>query len=149
LYNIGDSQSVTTDLFSVQLTHASSAFEPHPTPHLYDIPLDEILSVLENLKADNIVSLNVSQKSCYTDYIVIASGTSHRHLISIADKLAKELRHKGYDIPATEQGNGDWILLDLGNIIIHLLKQELRDLYGFERMWAMNSHSTPTLELSL
>ena len=103
-----------------------------------DIPLDLILTALDDAKSENLVTLPLDGKSAFVDYMVIVNGTSDRHIASIADNLARALKNNGYGHFKPEGGeNGNWILMDLGNIIVHIFKPEMRELYALERMWSV------------
>tara|TARA_A100000171_G_C2126591_1_gene143915 strand:- start:1422 stop:1805 length:384 start_codon:yes stop_codon:yes gene_type:complete len=96
----------------------------------------EIVGHLEENKAVDLVAIDLATKSSIADYLVIASGTSSRHIKSLSDKVKEKLHHIGIKkvrVEGTE--NADWILVDGGNIIIHLFRPEVRDFYGLEKMW--------------
>ena len=98
--------------------------------------MDFIIKKLDDGKAENIVSLNIQSKSSMADYMVIATGTSTRHVLALCHNLAIELKKKGLFIPSDYcQGNGGWIVLDLGDIIIHTFTEEMRLYYGLEELW--------------
>jgi ribosome-associated protein len=93
---------------------------------------------LDDDKAENIVAIDLTGKSSIADYMVIASGRSGRQLGAMADHLSVKLKalgikHVGIEGAAT----GDWLLLDGGDIIVHLFRPEVRQLYNLEKMWGM------------
>ena len=93
-------------------------------------------SILEESKAEDIVTIDLAGKSSIGDYMVIATDRSHRHVSAVADKLARELRDKGYGRPRVEgKENSDWILVDAGNVIVHIFRAEVREFYNIEKMW--------------
>ena len=93
---------------------------------------------LENSKAEKIQSINISKKSSIGDYMVIASGRSHRHVGAVADLLVRDLKKAGIKTPRVEgRQNGDWVLIDIGDIIIHLFRPEVREFYNLEKMWML------------
>lgn len=100
--------------------------------------LDTIVASLEDSKAENINTIDIRGKSALGDYMVIVSGRSHRHVGAIADHLLRELKTKGYG-PAKVEGRqaADWILIDTGDVIVHVFRPEVREFYGIEKMWAM------------
>tara|TARA_B100000886_G_C20407586_1_gene485539 strand:+ start:667 stop:1011 length:345 start_codon:yes stop_codon:yes gene_type:complete len=91
---------------------------------------------LENNKAKNIVSIDIRKKSFIADFIIIASGTSSRHLQSIADNIIDELKSKGLNGRIEGLESEDWKLVDAINIIIHLFHPEKRSFYDLEKMWS-------------
>lgn len=79
--------------------------------------------------------------------MVIASGTSSRHVGALADYVIEALKHSGYDsVPTEGRETGDWILVDAGDVIIHIFKPEAREHYNLEKMW---SASIPNAEIAL
>ena len=102
---------------------------------------------LENSKAENIQSINITKKSSIGDYMIIASGRSHRHVGSIADFLMRDLKTAGVRTPRVEgKQNGDWVLIDIGDIIVHIFRPEVREFYNLEKMWMLPI--TPEAELA-
>jgi ribosome-associated protein len=95
-----------------------------------------VLASLEDSKAENIVSIDIQRKSSLGDYMVIASGRSHRHVSAVADHLLKELKDAGLGTARVEGLAGaDWVLIDSGDIIVHVFRPEVRDFYNLEKMW--------------
>ena len=93
---------------------------------------------LDDSKAENTKTINIKGKSALGDYMVIASGRSHRHVAAIADHLLRELKDKGFGPVKVEgQQAADWILIDTGDVIIHVFRPEVRDFYAIEKMWSM------------
>ena len=102
------------------------------------IPLDLILTALDEAKSENLVTLPLDGKSAFVDYMIIVNGTSDRHIASIADNLSRTVKKSGFGHFKPEGGeNGNWILMDFGNIIVHIFKPEMRELYALERMWSV------------
>lgn len=98
----------------------------------------EVRRALEELKAKDIVELDVRGKTSIADYIVVAGGTSSRHVRSIADEVIKYSKKAGM-IPLGVEGQreGEWVLVDLGDIIIHVMLPRVREFYGLERLWSV------------
>ncbi|PYE88043.1 ribosome-associated protein [Phyllobacterium leguminum] len=95
-----------------------------------------VLAGLEDSKAESIVPIDIRGKSALGDYMVIASGRSHRHVTAVADQLLRTLKEAGYGNTRVEGlANGDWVLIDAGDIIIHLFHPEMREFYNIEKMW--------------
>jgi ribosome-associated protein len=98
--------------------------------------IDTVLASLEDSKAENIVSIDIQGKSSLGDYMVIASGRSHRHVSAVADHLLKALKDAGLGTARVEGlAAADWVLIDSGDIIVHVFRPEVRDFYNLEKMW--------------
>lgn len=102
--------------------------------------LSLVQSVLENGKAQDCVFLNVMRLTDVTDYMVICTATSSRHAKTLAEHLVMEAKAKGV-IPLGVEGEqeGDWVLVDLGDVIVHVMLSETRAFYQLEKLWAVNS----------
>ena len=95
-----------------------------------------VLASLEDSKAENIVSIDIQGKSSLGDYMVVASGRSHRHVSAVADHLLKALKDAGLGMARVEGLSGaDWVLIDSGDIIVHVFRPEVREFYNLEKMW--------------
>ncbi len=98
-----------------------------------------IKSSLEDGKAENVVTIDLAGKTDIADYMVIATGTSTKHASFLADKVIQNIRHTDsygvYSVEGTSEGN--WILVDAGNVVVHIFKPGVRELYNLEKMWAM------------
>ncbi len=98
--------------------------------------LELVTHTLDMNKAQDIVVIPLEGKASYADYMVIASGTSGRHASSLARITEDELRKKDYkESIISGRASGDWILLDSGDIIIHIFRQEVREFYDLEKLW--------------
>jgi len=98
--------------------------------------LDTVLASLEDSKAENIVSIDIQGKSSLGDYMVIASGRSHRHVSAIADHLLKAFKDAGFSGVRVEGlASADWVLIDSGDVIVHVFRPEVREFYNLEKMW--------------
>ena len=96
-----------------------------------------IHKVLSDNKAKDITKINLEKKSSIADFMIICSGTSNRHVISLSNYLVEALRKENLNTLNVEGiRNGDWVLVDAGDIIIHLFRSEVREYYGLEKMWA-------------
>ena len=104
--------------------------------------LETVLASLEDSKAEAPVTIDIQGKSALGDYMIIASGRSHRHVGAIADHLLRDLKNLGVAKPRVEGlPHCDWVLIDTGDIIVHIFRPEVREFYGIERMWQMPEHS--------
>lgn len=102
-----------------------------------DRALRLVLASLEDSKAEDIVSINIAGKSALGDYMVVVSGRSNRHVMAIADHLISDLKDEGLGNARVEGLEaGDWVLIDTGDIIVHVFRPEVREFYNIERMWA-------------
>jgi ribosome-associated protein len=100
---------------------------------------------LDSHKAENIVSVDLTGKSDFADRMIIASGSSARHIAALADYVVEALRSNGATYTQVEgKESGDWVLVDAGNIIIHIFRPEIRTYYNLEKMWSV---SLPQQEL--
>jgi ribosome-associated protein len=100
--------------------------------------LKRILTSLDDDKAENIVTIDLEGRSALCDAAVVASGRSSRHVSAMADHLARKLKEAGYGTrPINGQGQGDWVLVDAGDVIVHLFRPEVRDYYDLEGMWSV------------
>ena len=95
---------------------------------------------LEELKALDICSFNVEKISSFTSFILIASGTSSRHIQSIADKVTENLKQESIQILGTEgKDSKDWILIDAGDVLINIMSEESREHFDLESLWNRDS----------
>jgi ribosome-associated protein len=100
--------------------------------------LERIKTSLDDDKAEDIVVIDMSGRSALADAIVVASGRSSRHVASIAEHLARRLKEAGYGTrPVNGAQQGDWVLVDAGDIIVHVFRPEVRDYYDLESMWSV------------
>ncbi len=107
-----------------------------------DAELALVRRSLEDDKAEDIVVIDLKGKSAFADYMVIASGRSTRQVVAIADHLAERLKHAGYGyIPVEGKQAGDWVLVDGGDVVIHVFRPETRTFYGLEKMWKLESEA--------
>jgi len=109
-------------------------------------------AALEDVKAQDIQVIDVKDKHSLTDYMVIATGTSNRQINAMLDKVRENVKSRGAQ-PLGEEGKGesDWVLLDLGDVIVHMMTAAARQFYDLERLWmgaaqsraASGAHHTP------
>ena len=103
-----------------------------------DALLDRIRASLEDDKAQDIVTIPLGGRSSLADAIVIATGTSSRHVAAIAEHLARRLKDAGYGTrPVNGAQQGDWVLVDAGDVIVHIFRPEVREYYNLESMWTV------------
>jgi ribosome-associated protein len=100
-----------------------------------------VIDALEELKAKDVREIDVRGKTSIADLLVIASGTSARHVKSIADEVSKYAKKAGV-MPLGVEGEveGEWVLVDLGDVIVHVMLPRIREFYGLERLWTVGDH---------
>ena len=99
-----------------------------------------VVDSLEELKGKDIIRLDVSDLTTLTDYMVVASGTSNRHVKALSDAVAgraKEVGHRPIGIEGEE--GSEWILLDLGDTLVHVMLPRVREFYNLEKLWSLSS----------
>ena len=112
-----------------------------------DLLIDVILNNLSESKALEILNIDLDGKSDEADNMVVVSGTSNRHVASIAEKLISVVKKEvGIHVRVEGIKNADWVLIDCGDVIIHVFRQEVREFYQLERMWQHNPGNTSELE---
>ena len=108
--------------------------------------LETVLASLEDSKAENIVPIDIRGKSSLADHMVVASGRSHRHVAAVADHLLKALKDAGLGTARVEGLTGaDWVLIDSGDVIVHVFRPEVREFYNLEKMWLAPDLSEGTI----
>ena len=99
--------------------------------------LRTVLACLDDSKAEDTVSIDLTSKSSIGDYMVVVTGRSQRHVASIADRVVKDLNQAGKSGVRVEgMRQGDWVLIDAGDIIVHVFRPEIRAFYNLEKMWS-------------
>jgi ribosome-associated protein len=102
--------------------------------------LDTILAQLDDAKAQQVVTITLDDKSAVADAMVVASGSSSRHVGAIADQLAQKLKERGYrDIRIEGMPQCDWVLVDAGDVVVHIFRPEVRSFYNLEKLWSANA----------
>lgn len=98
---------------------------------------DLVLNALDDMKARDVSIMDVRGKTAITDYMIVASGTSDRHVKSIAEGVAYQAKEAG-EPPLGTEGltEGEWALVDLNGIVVHVMLPKVRDFYNLERLWA-------------
>lgn len=106
-----------------------------------------ILKELDKNKAEKVVSVDLTGKTDVADRMIVASGTSARHVLSLADYVVMALKKEGYiSVPTEGREVGDWVLVDAGDVIVHIFKPETREMYKLEKMWEF---AIPEAEIDL
>ena len=106
--------------------------------------VDLVLKNLDDSKAEDVTSINLVGKTSIADVMVVASGRSDRHVGAIADHLVQTMKEGGYETPKIEgMPQCDWVLIDAGDIIIHVFKPEVRQFYNLEKIWGTDRPQEP------
>ena len=112
--------------------------KPAPAPESTPEPkmLDIVLHSLDDAKAEDTVAIDIAGKSSLADHMVVTSGRSNRHVSAVADQVVKALRDNGFSKPRIEGlPHADWVLVDGGDVIVHIFRPEVREFYNIEKMW--------------
>ena len=100
---------------------------------------DLAVKTLEDIKGQQIVVLDIKKMSSFADYMIVVTGTSNRHVKSMADEVQKRCKDAGVEARGMEgQLQSEWILLDLGDVIVHVMQAATRKLYDLESLWNMS-----------
>lgn len=103
--------------------------------------LDTVLNALDEMKARNVATLDVRDMTSVADDMVIASGTSSRHVKAVADNVVDKAKKAGFPPLGTEGAQAaEWILVDLGDVIVHVMQPAAREFYDLERLWRNPDH---------
>jgi ribosome-associated protein len=97
--------------------------------------LQLVLTRLDDMKAEDIVTIDLRDKSSVGDYMVVSSGRSQRHVGSVADRVVEDLHKVGVAARIEGAPQCDWVLIDAGAVIVHVFRPEVRDFYNLEKMW--------------
>lgn len=107
--------------------------------------LDLILTSLDDDKAEEIVTINLKGKSSIGDFMVVCSGRSSRQVGAIAEKLVERLKEAtGRTAKVEGKETGDWVLIDTGDVIVHVFRPEVREFYQLEKMWLQPGSAVPS-----
>jgi ribosome-associated protein len=99
--------------------------------------MDQIIRWLDDAKAENVVSIDLKGKSSIGDFMLVATGRSDRHVGAIAEQIQRKLKEQGYGRVRVEGLEAcDWVLIDAGDIIVHVFRPEVREFYNLEKMWS-------------
>ena len=97
-----------------------------------------VIDALEDVKAVDVRVLDVESMSNFTDHMIIASGTSTRQVKALANSVVVEAKKAGMDVLGQEGENpGEWILIDLGDVVVHIMVPQVRDFYNLEKLWSV------------
>lgn len=107
----------------------------------YEAVRELILTTIDDMKGEQVVELNVKDKTSVTDLLIIVSGTSSRHVKSIASNIASQAKKAGHSPLGVEgEEQGEWVLVDLGDIVVHVMQPQVRQFYDLEKLWSFEDH---------
>ena len=112
-----------------------------PADHWHPASTERLRAIvetsLEDDQAEDTITIDLAGKTNIADYMIIASGRSKRHIATLGEHLIQRLKASGLrTVPAEGMSRGDWVLLDAGDVIVHLFRPEIRSIYNLEKMWA-------------
>jgi ribosome-associated protein len=134
-------RSENPEVTTIPRTKTKAGQKPVPSPSL----LERIEQALDDGKAEDVVVIDLHGKTSIADYMVIATGASQRQVAALAERVIAAVREKGKHRPSAEGARqGDWVLIDAGDIIVHLFRPEVRGFYNLEKMWGAELHDAGT-----
>jgi ribosome-associated protein len=95
-----------------------------------------VLARLDDMKAEETLTIDLRGKSSIGDYMVVSSGRSQRHVGSVADRVVEDLRKAGVRARVEGMPHCDWVLIDASDVVVHVFRPEVREFYNLEKMWA-------------
>ena len=101
--------------------------------------VETVVESLDGDKAEDVIVIDLRGRSSIADHMVIASGHSQRQVVAMAEHLQAKLKHQGLAVALEGAQQGDWVLIDGGDIIVHVFRPEVRAFYNLERMWGLKS----------
>jgi ribosome-associated protein len=111
-----------------------------------DETLNLILARLDDMKAEETITIDLRGKSAFSDYMIVTTGRSNRHVGAVAENVAKGLKENGIKKVHVEGlPNCDWVLIDSGDVVVHVFRPEVREFYNLERLWTQNTATSKTL----
>ncbi|MES2252774.1 MAG: ribosome silencing factor [Pseudomonadota bacterium] len=109
--------------------------------------VDLVKTLLDDKKADNVITIDLNGQGAIVDYMIIASGTSNRHVSALANFIASEFKLRGVRTEMEGTPLCDWVLLDIGDVLVHLFRPDVREFYNLEKMWGDKSPRPSTASL--
>ncbi len=124
--------------------HVIKTVLPTPAPSAEAL-LRQVHLAMEDIKAKDVIEIDVRGKTSVCDYMVIASGTSTRHVKSIADEAVRKVKDVGV-MPLGVEGEreAEWVLVDLGDVVVHVMLPRVREYYALERLWTVGDEPPDT-----
>jgi ribosome-associated protein len=113
------------------------------------VALERVTAALEDMKAEDVIAIDLAGKTSLADTMIIASGRSNRHVGSIAERVVEFLKAAGQPVPRIEGfPHCDWVLVDAGDVIVHVFRPEVRQFYNLEKMWGADRPVEPGQDAS-
>lgn len=135
-HQLGRNQTLTTALLSEGTVASPQSHAAASGSLAAADALQVVLTSLEDSKAEDLTTIDIAGKTVIGDYMIVASGRSHRHVGAIADQLVEVLKKAGLrDLRVEGKKACDWVLVDTGDVIVHLFRPEVRSFYNIEKMW--------------
>jgi ribosome-associated protein len=120
---------------------------PNPPPSV-DVLLESVQAAVAELKANDVAEIDVRGKTSVCDYMVVASGTSSRHVKAIADEVVRNAKKLDYQPLGVEgEREAEWVLVDLGDVVVHVMLPRVREFYALERLWTVGDEPPAEHEL--
>ena len=139
---LGETRGRTLIQTSLARDTTTSLYRPALDAQSPEQVLQTVLATLDDAKAEDTVSIDLHGKSAIGDYMVVTSGRSHRHVGAIAERVLEALKNHG---PGRAKVEGlphcDWVLIDTGDVIVHVFRPEVRSFYNLEKMWSSDRPS--------
>jgi len=136
------SQETAGSVLNADASEHGTTDSPPPSP---EAVLQMVLACLDDGKAEDILSIDLVGKSSFADAMVIATGRSNRQVAALADRLIREAKNHNLGKASVEGlPQADWVLIDFGEIIVHLFRPEVREFYNLEKMWGEVAGSAKT-----
>jgi len=102
--------------------------------------IDVVLHSLDDAKAEHTVTVDIVGKSPLTDHLVVTSGRSHRHVGAVAEQVIRALKDKGFrNVRVEGLSQSDWVLVDAGDVVVHIFRPEVREFYNLEKLWSADA----------
>ena len=138
---MGETRGRTLIPTSLARDTTTSPYRPALDAQTPEQVLQTVLATLDDAKAEDTVSIDLHGKSAIGDYMVVTSGRSHRHVGAIAERVLEALRDKGFKAKVEGLPHCDWVLIDTGDVIVHVFRPEVRSFYNLEKMWSSDRPS--------
>ncbi len=147
-HSAGKAKSATGKAKTVKKSAGTTSDAANPAADVRASILDRVSAALEDMKAEEIVEIDLAGKTSLADTMIIATGRSNRHVGSIADRIVEFVKLAGHPTPRVEGlPHCDWVLIDAGDVIAHVFRPDVRQFYNLEKMWAGDRPSEQTAEL--